>query len=81
MDSPSITERAERPYFSTGHLPDPETVQELVSDAHRRFKINTDGQNSQVYLSTSHGPERVGRHLHDRDTAAGGGSRAREYGG
>jgi hypothetical protein len=49
MDSPSITEQAERLYISTGHPPNPETVQELVSDAHRRFKTNTDGQNSQVY--------------------------------
>lgn len=51
MDSPSITEQAERPYSSTGHLRDPETVQELVSDAHRRFKTNTAGQNSQFYLA------------------------------
>jgi glutaminase len=49
MDSPSITEQAERPYISTGHLPDPETVQELVSDAHWRSKTNTDCQNSQIY--------------------------------
>ena len=49
MDSPSITAQAERPYVSTGHLPEPETVQELVSEAQRRFKSNTDGQNSQVY--------------------------------
>ncbi|MBR1153538.1 glutaminase A [Bradyrhizobium sp. JYMT SZCCT0428] len=49
MDSPSITAQAERPYISTGHLPEPEMVQELVSEAQRRFKSNTDGQNSQVY--------------------------------
>ncbi|MBR1146074.1 glutaminase A [Bradyrhizobium sp. AUGA SZCCT0431] len=49
MDSPSITAQAERPYVSTGHLPEPEMVQELVSEAQRRFKSNTDGQNSQVY--------------------------------
>ena len=49
MDSPSITAQAERPYVSTGHLPEPETVQELVSEAQRRFKSNSDGQNSQVY--------------------------------
>ncbi len=46
---PSIAEQAERPDVSTGHLPEPETVQKLVSHAHRRFKSNTDGQNSQVY--------------------------------
>jgi glutaminase len=49
MDLPSIAEHAERPYVSTGHLPAAETVQKLASDAHRRFKSNTDGQNSQVY--------------------------------
>ena len=49
MDSPSITAQAERPYVSTGHLPEAEMVQELVSEAQRRFKSNTDGQNSQVY--------------------------------
>jgi glutaminase len=49
MDSPSIAEQAERPYVSTGHLPGPEMVQQLVSEARRRFQSNTDGQNSQVY--------------------------------
>jgi glutaminase len=49
MDLPSIAEQAQRPYVSTGHLPEAETVQKPVSDAHRRFKSNTDGQNSQVY--------------------------------
>jgi hypothetical protein len=36
----------ERLYVSTGHLPDPEMVQSLVEDAHRRFKSNSDGKNS-----------------------------------
>jgi hypothetical protein len=52
MDLPSIAEQAERPYVSTGHLPAAETVQKLVSDAHRRFKWNIGGKNSknsQVY--------------------------------
>src|SRR5258708_8917325 len=38
----------ERHYISTGHLPAPEMVQSLVEDAHRRFKSNSDGKNSQV---------------------------------
>jgi glutaminase len=59
MDSPSITEQAKRPYISTGHLPDPETVRELVSDAHRRFKTNTDGQNSQVYPALARIPSEL----------------------
>ena len=49
MDSPSISEQAERPYISTGHLPGPETVQQFVSEARQRFQSNTDGENSQVY--------------------------------
>ena len=49
MDSPSISEQAERPYISTGHLPGPETVQQLVSEVRQRFQSNTDGENSQVY--------------------------------
>jgi glutaminase len=56
MDLPSIAEPAERPYVSTGHLPEAEAVQKLVSDAHRRFKSNTDGQNSQVYPALARVP-------------------------
>ena len=56
MDSPSITEQAERPYVSTGHLPEPEMVQGLVSDAHARFKSNRDGENSQVYPALARVP-------------------------
>jgi glutaminase len=39
----SPVDQAETPYISTGHLPDPEMVQKLVSEAHARFKSNTDG--------------------------------------
>ena len=46
MWPPSIAEQAERPYISTGHLPDAEMVPELVSQAH--LKSNSDGNNSQV---------------------------------
>jgi glutaminase len=56
MDLPSIAEQAQRPYVSTGHLPEAETVQQLVSDAHRRSKSNTDGQNSQVYPALTRVP-------------------------
>jgi glutaminase len=49
MDLPSIAEQAERPYVSTGHLPEAETLQKLASDAHRRVNSNTGSQNSQVY--------------------------------
>jgi glutaminase len=46
----------ERPYVSTGHLPNPETVQSLVEDAHRRLKSNADGKNSQVYPALARVP-------------------------
>jgi glutaminase len=49
MDSPAVAEPTERPYISVGHLPEAETAQKSVSDARRRVKSNTHGQNSQVY--------------------------------
>ena len=36
-------------YVSTGHLPSPEMVTELVREAYQQFKNNTDGANSTVY--------------------------------
>jgi glutaminase len=56
MDLPSGTSELERPYISTGHLPEPEMVQTLVSDAHSRFKSNKDGENSQVYPALARVP-------------------------
>ena len=49
MDHPSGTKELERSYISTGHLPEPEMVQKLVSDSHGRFRSNGEGENSQVY--------------------------------
>src|SRR5262245_57700304 len=46
---PQTPEPAEAPYVSTGHLPPPEQVRNLVAEAYERYKSNTDGQNSQVY--------------------------------
>ncbi len=37
------------PYISTGTLPPRKEVAALVAEAHRRFKSNTDGENSKVY--------------------------------
>jgi glutaminase len=39
----------ETPFVSTGNLPPAERVGALVAEAHRRFRANTDGQNSAVY--------------------------------
>jgi len=55
----SIAEQAERPYISTGQLPDPGMVQKLVSDAHARFNSNTEGQNSQVYPALAKVPSEL----------------------
>ena len=59
MDFPSIAEQAGRPYVSTGHLPEPDMVQGLVSDAHRRFKSNGEGHNSQVYPALARVPREL----------------------
>jgi glutaminase len=44
-------------YISTGHLPPAEQVRELVDEAYRRFKPNSDGKNSQVYPALARVPE------------------------
>jgi glutaminase len=56
MDLPSGTKELERPYISTGHLPEPEMVQTLVSEAHSRFRSLRDGENSQVYPALARVP-------------------------
>jgi glutaminase len=57
MESPSAID--DRPYVSTGHLPNPEMVQSLVEDAHRRLKSNADGNNSQVYPALARVPSEL----------------------
>lgn len=44
------------PFVSTGHLPAPTTIQDLVEEAHASFKANTEGQNSQVYPALAEVP-------------------------
>jgi hypothetical protein len=56
MDHPSGTTELERSYISTGHLPEPEMVQKLVSDSDSRFRPNRDGENSQVYPALARVP-------------------------
>jgi glutaminase len=55
----SVLDEVERPYVSTGHLPRPEVVQALVEDAHRRFKSNSDGKNSEVYPALARVPREL----------------------
>ena len=46
-------------YVSTGHLPTPELVKALVSEAHQGFKSNTDGKNSNVYPALARVPSEL----------------------
>lgn len=40
---------ANYPYVSTGHLPPADDVVRLLDEAYKRYRSNTDGENSQVY--------------------------------
>jgi glutaminase len=46
-------------YVSTGHLPSPELVTELVSEAYERFKSNPEGKNSDVYPALARVPREL----------------------
>src|SRR5262245_44121880 len=50
---------AEAPYVSTGHLPPPEMVKSLVTEAYERYRSNADGQNSQVYPALARVPSQL----------------------
>jgi glutaminase len=43
-------------HVSTGHLPTPELVSAAVTEAYRRYKSNTDGQNSTIYPALARAP-------------------------
>lgn len=49
----------ERPFVSTGRLPDADQVQSLVNEAYARFRTNKDGQNSQVYPALARVPSEL----------------------
>jgi glutaminase len=55
----SVSEGSERPYVSTGHLPTSDVVQSLVDDAHRRFKSESSGKNSEVYPALARVPSEL----------------------
>ena len=44
-----IAAGAELPFVSTGRLPSPELVAQLVTEAHERYRTNSDGTASDVY--------------------------------
>ncbi|MCL2419735.1 MAG: glutaminase A [Conexibacteraceae bacterium] len=48
-----------RPYVSTGELPARERVQELVAEAHERFRSDRSGANSQIYPALARMPEEL----------------------
>ena len=43
-------------FVSTGHLPSPDQISELVTEAHERFRSDTDGANSEVYPALAAAP-------------------------
>src|SRR3954447_12694660 len=47
------------PFVSTGELPPPERVRELMYEAHERFAAVGDGRNSQVYPALSEVPSEL----------------------
>jgi glutaminase len=51
--------QADSPYVSTGHLPPPELTKRLVTEAYERFRLNTGGENSQVYPALARVPENL----------------------
>ncbi len=57
MHGPSHSaEQADSFFISTGNLPEPELTQQLISEAHDRFRSNTDGEVSQVYPALARVP-------------------------
>jgi glutaminase len=56
---PEIDTIARLAYVSTGHLPTRERVEELVAEAHKRYKDYADGQNSQVYPALARVPSEL----------------------
>jgi glutaminase len=56
---PQAPEPAGAPYVSTGHLPPPEQVTNLVAEAYERYKSSTDGQNLQVYPALARVPSHL----------------------
>ncbi|MGY4622566.1 glutaminase [Bradyrhizobium sp. USDA 4486] len=56
MDTLSPPKHGHWPYISTGHLPEAETVQDLVREAHARFRSNNEGENPKVYPALERAP-------------------------
>lgn len=46
-------------YISTGHLPAPNLIKKLVTEAYKKFESDKQGQNSQVYSALARVPTRL----------------------
>ena len=46
-------------YVSTGRLPSPEQIRALVAEAHERYRVNGEGQSSQVYPALARVPSEL----------------------
>jgi glutaminase len=51
-----IAAGVESPFVSTGRLPSAELVQQLVAEAHERYRANTEGATSDVYPALGRAP-------------------------
>ncbi len=53
----SVEHPTPKPYVSTGHLPEPDTIEALMAEAYEAFKSNADGHNSTVYPALARAPK------------------------
>ena len=58
-EKPVSKTKSQKPYVSTGHLPDTERVAALVAEAHKQFKSEKAGKNSQVYPALAKVPSKL----------------------
>lgn len=49
MESSGRSIAHDLPFISTGHLPSPERIKDVIDEAYERFASDTAGQNSTVY--------------------------------
>src|SRR5262249_7180818 len=54
-----INDPARAAYVSTGHLPPPDLVKDLVAEAYEQYRSNADGENSQVYPALARVPSNL----------------------
>ncbi len=56
MSTPSSNRSDTASFVSTGHLPSPERVREMIAEAYEQVKENADGQNATVYPALATAP-------------------------